>query len=102
MGSLGLAITLGCRLKCGTRLCKTGNFVLQAEILGYKYKSRLVGKKPAFGLQIQKAYTWAANTKKPAHLCRLNSLVASTGFEPAISALRGRRPKPLDDEAIDA
>ena len=29
-------------------------------------------------------------------------LVASTGFEPAISALRGRRPKPLDDEAIDA
>lgn len=93
MGSLGLVITLGCRLKCGTRLCKTGNFVLQAEILGYKYKSRLVGKKPTFGLQTQ---------KKPAHLCRLNSLVASTGFEPAISALRGRRPKPLDDEAIDA
>lgn len=64
VGSLGLVITLGCRLKCGTCLCKTGNYVLQAEILGYKYKSRLVGKKPAFGLQIQKAYTWAANTKK--------------------------------------
>ncbi len=31
---------------------------------------------------------------------RLEILVASTGFEPAISALRGRRPKPLDDEAI--
>ena len=27
-------------------------------------------------------------------------LVASTGFEPAISALRGRRPKPLDDGAM--
>ena len=26
-------------------------------------------------------------------------MVASTGFEPAISALRGRRPEPLDDEA---
>ena len=102
MGSLGLVITLGCRLKCGTRLCKTGNFVLQAEILGYKYKSRLVGKKPAFGLQIQKPTLGLQTQKKPAHLCRLNSLVASTGFEPAISALRGRRPKPLDDEAIDA
>ena len=27
-------------------------------------------------------------------------LVAPTGFEPATSALRGRRPKPLDDGAI--
>ena len=27
----------------------------------------------------------------------LFQLVAPTGFEPAISALRGRRPKPLDD-----
>ena len=27
-------------------------------------------------------------------------LVAPTGFEPAISALRGRRPKPLDDGAM--
>ena len=26
-------------------------------------------------------------------------LVAPTGFEPATSALRGRRPKPLDDGA---
>ena len=43
---------------------QTGNFVLQAEILGYKYKSRLVGKKPAFGLQIQKAYTWSCKHKK--------------------------------------
>ncbi len=29
-------------------------------------------------------------------------LVAPTGFEPATSALRGRRPKPLDDGAISA
>ena len=29
-------------------------------------------------------------------------LVASIGFEPTISALRGRRPKPLDDEAMSA
>ena len=28
-----------------------------------------------------------------------DSLVAPTGFEPATSALRGRRPKPLDDGA---
>ena len=28
-----------------------------------------------------------------------NFLVAPTGFEPATSALRGRRPKPLDDGA---
>ena len=27
-------------------------------------------------------------------------LVAPTGFEPATFALRGRRPKPLDDGAI--
>lgn len=27
------------------------------------------------------------------------SLVARTGFEPVISALRGRRPKPLDERA---
>ena len=30
----------------------------------------------------------------------LGNLVAPTGFEPATSALRGRRPKPLDDGAI--
>ena len=29
------------------------------------------------------------------------SLVAPAGFEPAISALRGLRPSPLDDGAID-
>ena len=29
-------------------------------------------------------------------------LVAPTGFEPATFALRGRRPKPLDDGAINA
>ena len=28
------------------------------------------------------------------------SMVARTGFEPVISALRGRRPKPLDERAI--
>ena len=72
----------------------------------YRVKSQLARQKSCMKEQkptcSQKAYAWAANTKKPAHLCRLNSLVASTGFEPAISALRGRRPKPLDDEAIDA
>ena len=34
---------------------------------------------------------------KPPPAC--NVLVAPTGFEPATSALRGRRPKPLDDGA---
>ena len=29
-------------------------------------------------------------------------MVAPTGFEPATSALRGRRPKPLDDGARQA
>ncbi len=29
----------------------------------------------------------------------MDLLVAPTGFEPATSALRGRRPKPLDDGA---
>ena len=101
-GQFRIGYYLGLSSEMRYAFMQNRNFVLQAEILGYKYKSRLVGKKPAFGLQIQKAYIWAANTKKPAHLCRLNSLVASTGFEPAISALRGRRPKPLDDEAIDA
>ena len=38
--------------------------------------------------------------KKAKQLLGFEILVASTGFEPAISALRGRRPKPLDDEAI--
>ncbi len=27
-------------------------------------------------------------------------IVARTGFEPVISALRGRRPKPLDERAL--
>ena len=31
---------------------------------------------------------------------RLLCLVAPTGFEPATFALRGRRPKPLDDGAM--
>ena len=30
------------------------------------------------------------------------SMVAWRGFEPPISALRGRRPKPLDDQAMRA
>ena len=40
--------------------------------------------------------------KKTEHDARpsLFQLVAPTGFEPAISALRGRRPKPLDDGAM--
>ena len=38
--------------------------------------------------------------KNPQQVLRVFNVVASTGFEPAISALRGRRPKPLDDEAI--
>ena len=33
---------------------------------------------------------------------RRKFLVAPTGFEPATSALRGRRPKPLDDGATYA
>ena len=38
--------------------------------------------------------------KKPRRLRGCSDLVALTGFEPAISALRGRCPKPLDDRAI--
>ena len=38
--------------------------------------------------------------KRPAtQWADLGFLVAPTGFEPATSALRGRRPKPLDDGA---
>ena len=29
-----------------------------------------------------------------------SGLVARTGFEPVISALRGRRPEPLDERAV--
>ena len=29
----------------------------------------------------------------------IKEVVARTGFEPVISALRGRRPKPLDERA---
>ena len=40
-------------------------------------------------------------TEKSSEPCgsELGLLVAPTGFEPATSALRGRRPKPLDDGA---
>ena len=38
--------------------------------------------------------------KKTPLLRRLLCLVAPTGFEPATFALRGRRPKPLDDGAM--
>ena len=42
----------------------------------------------------------ASQEKRPAaQLADLGFLVAPTGFEPATSALRGRRPKPLDDGA---
>ena len=37
--------------------------------------------------------------KTPKGLIRIQ-LVARRGFEPPISALRGRRPKPLDDRAM--
>ncbi len=32
-------------------------------------------------------------------LIEKEKIVARTGFEPVISALRGRRPKPLDERA---
>lgn len=39
-------------------------------------------------------------TKKAEAKASAVHLVAPTGFEPATFALRGRRPKPLDDGAI--
>ena len=38
--------------------------------------------------------------KAPTEVGALHSLVARTRFELVISALRGRRPKPLDERAI--
>ena len=94
---LGLSSEMRYAFMQNRKFCSAGrNFGLQVQKLACGQKSLHLGykyKKPTLGLQTQ---------RKPAHLCRLNSLVASTGFEPAISALRGRRPKPLDDEAIDA
>ncbi len=37
--------------------------------------------------------------KRLAHKINKPKKVARTGFEPVISALRGRRPKPLDERA---
>ena len=34
------------------------------------------------------------------NIAKKEALVAHTGFEPVISALRGQRPKPLDECAI--
>ena len=41
-----------------------------------------------------------ADNKKAEAKASAVHLVAPTGFEPATFALRGRRPKPLDDGAI--
>ena len=41
-----------------------------------------------------------ADNKKAEAKAPAEHLVAPTGFEPATFALRGRRPKPLDDGAI--
>lgn len=41
-----------------------------------------------------------ADNKKAEAKASAEHLVAPTGFEPATFALRGRRPKPLDDGAI--
>ena len=43
-----------------------------------------------------------AYEKAPTEVGALQSLVARTRFELVISALRGRRPKPLDERAIMA
>ena len=40
------------------------------------------------------------DNKKAEAKASAEHLVAPTGFEPATFALRGRRPKPLDDGAI--
>lgn len=50
-------------------------------------------------LSLQKA---GAYEKAPTEVGALQSLVARTRFELVISALRGRRPKPLDERAIMA
>ena len=42
-----------------------------------------------------------AGRKKSRPRAARKFLVAPTGFEPATSALRGRRPKPLDDGATN-
>ena len=38
----------------------------------------------------------------PGPVVCVTALVAPAGFEPAISALRGLRPRPLDDGAVPA
>ena len=38
--------------------------------------------------------------KKDSRRSPEQTMVARTGFEPVISALRGRRPKPLDERAM--
>ena len=52
---------------------------------------------PRLGFQEAGAYE-----KAPTEVGALQSLVARTRFELVISALRGRRPKPLDERAIMA
>ena len=41
----------------------------------------------------------SSSDNKTGRVTGLKLLVARTGFEPVISALRGRRPEPLDERA---
>ena len=58
-----------------------------------QYRTHFLSYKP------QKA---GAYEKAPTEVEALQPLVARTRFELVISALRGRRPKPLDERAIMA
>ena len=55
--------------------------------------------KPADVYRVREPFSPVDNKKAEAYASAAH-LVAPTGFEPATFALRGRRPKPLDDGAI--
>ena len=46
--------------------------------------------------RLKSAYETTTGSEEPA----VSYVVARTGFEPVISALRGRRPEPLDERAV--
>ena len=76
------------------RLKPSGEFLKTAHWAVFLTEFHLIGSNPR---------NLTRNTKQARQSPDLQySMVAWRGFEPPISALRGRRPKPLDDQAMRA
>ena len=77
--------------------------IVKALLISHKPRGRVIHeRRHRAHICVQRNVKWILQIAKQARACALTceDLVARAGFEPAISALRGRCPKPLDERAI--